>query len=119
MNETLLIVLLVICICMIFFLISFMFIRKINKKNKQEIKKITSSNEKVYLSQGIEYAVKETGIKEGKYLILESGLKSKHINFRITGFIKEFKIGQSINLREGEKITALSSGVYIVRRSKQ
>ena len=85
---------------------------KYDEKNSD--KDYTFQHKDVLLARGTEYTVaKDSMIIPGKYQLFAGDERTKYVNMRLTGFVREYKSGSSVILAEGDKITALSHNVIL------
>ena len=74
----------------------------------------TYKHKDIFLERGKEYTVAKGGtIIPGKYQLFAGDERTKYINMRLTGFVREYKSGSSVVLGEGDKITAISHSAIL------
>lgn len=131
------IILLILAICLVFWLIIIVSIRHFKKVKKQKENNLIETSKARYtvdtnitkadgetnvtytqtdniLEQNVTYIIgKKQGIKAGKYVILSTNDLIDTFNIRLGDFVRPYKHGSTIIVKDGEEITPVSCSIIL------
>jgi len=81
--------------------------------NKDSKSNITYNEKDILLEVGQEYVVGDKPMLPGTYFVLATNETYDKFNLRVGGFVREYKHGEKIVLKKGDKITAVSHAVIL------
>ena len=81
--------------------------------NKDSETNITYNEKDIVLEINKEYIVGDKKMLPGTYYVLATNETYDKFNLRISGFVREYKHGEKIVLKNGDTITAVSHNVIL------